>query len=212
MGWTCVILTCVASLCTLIGSYVQWVLHGVVGERLIGNIRTETFQKYLSMDMSFYDSPLHIPSILVSRLSIDARRIRDLIDRLATISENYILVAATLVMCFSPLGDWRLATIAVLLSPFCIFTMYMQNNFLFRITEQVDTELVKRSGDLTDYMLNIHTVHAYNLENTLDERLENHLRTANKLTERRIWRAALGHGFSQFMPCIYQVVVLFHFV
>ena len=208
MGWTCVILTGVAALCTLIGSYVQWVLHGVVGERLIGNIRTETFQKYLSMDMGFFDSPLHIPSILVSRLSIDARRIRDLVDRLATISENYILVAATLVLCFSPLGDWRLAAIAVLLSPFCIFTMYMQNNFLFRITEQVDTELVKRSGDLTDYMLNIHTVHAYNLEDTLDERLENHLRTANKLTERRIWRAALGHGFSQFMPCVYQVVVL----
>ena len=197
-----------AALCTLVGSFIQWDLHGLLGERLIGNIRTETFGKLMNMDAGFYDSPLHIPSILVSRLSIDGRRIRDLIDRLGTISENYILVAATLVLCFSPLGDWRLATIAVLLSPFCIFTVYMQNNFLFRITEQVDSELVKRSGDLTDYMLNIHTVHAYNLENVLDERLESHLRTANKLTERRIWRAALGHGFSQFMPCIYQVVVL----
>ena len=190
MGWTCVILTGLAALCTLIGSYVQWVLHGVVGERLIGNIRTETFQKYLSMDVGFFDSPLHIPSILVSRLSIDARRIRDLVDRLATISENYILVAATLGLCFSPLGHWRLAAIAVLLSPFCIFTMYMQNNFLFRITEQVDSELVKHSGDLTDYMLNIHTVHAYNLENVLDERLNRVLHTANHLTEKRIWRAA----------------------
>ena len=144
----------------------------------------------------------------MSRLSIDARRIRDLVDRLDFISENYFLVTATLAMCFSPLGDWRLSALAVLLSPFCIVTVYMQNDFLVRITEQVDSELVKRSGDLTDYMLNIHTVHAYNLENVLDDKLNRRLHTANKLTERRIWRAALGHGFSQFMPCVYNVVVL----
>ena len=150
-----------AGVFTLVGSYVQWDAYGIVGERLIANIRTETFQKYLSMDVGFFDSPLHISSILVSRLSIDARRVFDMIDRLGNIVENYVLIAATLALCFSPLGDWRLSTLAVLLSPFCIFTVYMQNNFLFRITEQVDSELVKRSGDLTDYMLNIHTVHAY---------------------------------------------------
>ena len=144
----------------------------------------------------------------MSRLSIDGRRIRDLIDRLGTISENYILVAASLALCFSPLGDWRLSVVSILLSPFCVITIYLQNNYLFRITELVDTELVKRSGDLTDYMLNIHTVHAYNLESVLDERLNHLLRTANGLTEKRVWRSAVGYGVSQFMPCIYQVVVL----
>ena len=207
-GWFSVYLIIFAALCTLVGSFIQWDLHGLLGERLIGNIRTETFGKLMNMDAGFYDSPLHIPSILVSRLSIDGRRIRDLIDRLGTISENYILVAASLALCFSPLGDWRLSVISILLSPFCVITIYLQNNFLFQITEQVDTELVKRSGDLTDYMLNIHIVHAYNLENVLDERLNHLLRTANGLTRRRVWRSAVGYGVSQFMPCIYQVVVL----
>ena len=61
-----------------------------------------------------------------------------------------------------PRGRLRLTLIALAVSPFCFGAVYMQFNFLTRITEQVDAELVKRSGDLTDYVLNIHTIHAYN--------------------------------------------------
>ena len=197
----------IAAGCTLVGTLLQLDLHGIQGERLIANVRRETFAKYLSMHVGFFDSPLHIPAVIVSRLSIDARRVRDLMDRVATISENYILVVATLVLCLSPVGDWRLTLIALVVSPFCFGAVYMQFNFLTRITEQVDAELVKRSGDLTDYVLNIHTIHAYNLEPVLEDRLQKHLKAANALVDRRTWRASLGQGFSQFLPCVFHVTI-----
>ena len=197
----------IAAGCTLVGTLLQLDLHGIQGERLIANVRRETFAKYLSMHVGFFDSPLHIPAVIVSRLSIDARRVRDLMDRVATISENYILVVATLVLCLSPVGDWRLTLIALAVSPFCFGAVYMQFNFLTRITEQVDAELVKRSGDLTDYVLNIHTIHAYNLEPVLEDRLQKHLKAANALVDRRTWRASLGQGFSLFLPCVFHVTI-----
>ena len=192
----------------MVGSYSQWTLHGVEGERLITNIRRETFEKFMGMHAGFFDNPLHIPAILVSRLSIDARRIRDLVDRLGPIAENYFLVAATPLLCYSPAGDWRLSTLALVMSPFCLVPVYLQYIFVFSITEEIDAELVKRSGDLTDYVLNVHTIHAYNLEPVLDSQLQKHLKHVNQLTENRVWRAATSGGLSLFMPCVYQVVVL----
>ena len=113
-----------------------------MGERLITNVRRATFEKFMDMHVGFFDSPLHIPSILVSRLSIDARRIRDLLDRLEPIAENYFLVAAALLVCYSPAGDWRLSTLALVMSPFCLVSVYLQNVYVFSLSEAIDAELL----------------------------------------------------------------------
>ena len=78
-SWFCIWLIIIASVLTYIGSVLQWNLSAIVGERLIKQLRLDTFSKYLSMQISFFDEPNHLPSILTSRLSIDGRRLRDLV-------------------------------------------------------------------------------------------------------------------------------------
>ena len=89
-------------------------------------------------------------------MSIDGRRIRDVIDRVSAEMENYLLVIKFLFLCFEPAGNWKLGIL--------ISLEYLTNRIVFRVTEMIDNDLTLRLGELTDYLRNIHTIHSYNLE------------------------------------------------
>ena len=89
-------------------------------------------------------------------MSIDGRRIRDVIDRVSAEMENYLLVIKFLFLCFEPAGNWKLGIL--------ISLEYLPNRIVFRVTEMIDNDLTLRLGELTDYLRNIHIIHSYNLE------------------------------------------------
>ena len=89
-------------------------------------------------------------------MSIDGRRIRDVIDRVSAEMENYLLVIKFLFLCFGSAGNWKLGIL--------IRLEYLPNRIVFRVTEMIDNDLTLRLGELTDYLRNIHTIHSYNLE------------------------------------------------
>ena len=89
-------------------------------------------------------------------MSIDGRRIRDVIDRVFSLLHNYLLVIKFLFLCFEPAAYWKLGIL--------ISLEYLQNRIVFRVTEMIDNDLTLRLGELTDYLRNIHTIHSYNLE------------------------------------------------
>jgi len=89
-------------------------------------------------------------------LSIDGRRIRDVIGRVSSLLHNYLLVIKFLFLCFEPAGYWKLGIL--------ISLEYLPNRIVFRVTEMIDNDLILRLGELTDYLRNIHTIHSYNLE------------------------------------------------
>ena len=61
---------------------------------------------------------------------------------------------------------------------------------------------------ITDYLLNIHTVHAYGLEDTLVDQVDKDMAEADRLTNRRVWRGSTGQGIMQFTPSLFTVVVI----
>ena len=89
-------------------------------------------------------------------MSIDGRRIRDVIGRVSAEMENYLLVIKFLFLCFEPAANWKLGIL--------ISLEYLPNRIVFRVTEMIDNDLTLRLGELTDYLRNIHTIHSYNLE------------------------------------------------
>ena len=160
------------------------------------------------MQISFFDEPNHLPSILTSRLSIDGRRLRDLVDQSGTIVENTLIVIVCIVMCFSPLGEWRLSLLAFIISPLVLSAEYLQYMVVSNMTERIDNTLTKESGTITDYLLNIHTVHAYGLEETLLTSIDKDMADADKLTKTRTLRGAVGQCLSQFVPMIFVIVIM----
>ena len=198
----------VTAVLSLVGTALNWECHSIVGEDLIANLRTRCFRKLVYSPIAFFDDPDHLSSTLSSRLSIDCRRIRDLIDRVYPMIENVFFAIAGLVLCFSPTGNWRLSVIAIALSPFLVAVEYLQWRIISRITERVDKLLAQRSGELTDYLLNIHTIHAYNLQSTLFAELRTRIADADRLTDKRTLRSAIGQGLSLFFPSVYLIVLL----
>ena len=94
------------------------------------------------------------------------------------------------------------------MSPFLLTVEYLQWMVIAKVTDKIDQDLTHCSGDLTDYILNIHTVHAYNLQDTLYNQIMERTEPTNRRTVTRYWRGAIGQGLSAFMPCVYDVVVL----
>ena len=89
-------------------------------------------------------------------MSIDGRRIRDVIGRVSAEMENYLLVIKFLFLCFGSAGNWKLGIL--------IRLEYLPNRIVFRVTEMIDNHITLQLGELTDYLRNIHTIHSYNLE------------------------------------------------
>ena len=206
-GWICVWILIGASALTYVGSIIQRNLTTIVSERLIKQLRMEVFSRYLSMPMSFFDDPKHLPTILTSRLSVDGRHLRDLIDRSGFIVENFMIVIICLALCIV-MGDWRLTLIAIIASPLALCSDYFQFHTVSKTTAKIDNDLTRESGVITDYLLNIHTVHAYGLENTLVNQVDKDMVEADRLTNRRVWRGSTGQGIMQFTPSLFTVVVI----
>ena len=59
-----------------------------------------------------------------TRLSIDGRRIRDVIDRVSSLLHNYLLVIKFLFLCFGSAGNWKLGIL--------ISLEYLTNSIVFR--------------------------------------------------------------------------------
>ena len=207
-GWMLNIPVLITGILTIAGTYEIVVLHATVGEDIIINIRSQCFQKLIQSPAAFFDDPRHLPAVLTSRLSIDGRRIRDIIDRLSPLIENFFLAVLCLILCFGPTGNWKLAILAIILSPLLVVVEYLQNMIVFHVTETIDNDLIKRSGEITDYLLNIHTIHAYNLERTLLNRIQTSLISTDKLTNKRSTHSALGQGLATFLPSSFMLITL----
>ncbi|KNB41278.1 ABC transporter, partial [Blastocystis sp. subtype 4] len=77
-----------------------------------------------------------------------------------------------------------------------------------RTTELIDADLTKESGVITDYLLNIHTVRAYGLEDTLLNSIDKDIKQADERTKTRMIRQSVGQFFTQLIPCVYVIVML----
>ena len=206
--WVSIWIIASGTVLTFIGSVLQWNFAAIVGERLIRQLRSEAFVKYLHMPIAFFDDPKHLPSTLTSRLSIDGRRVRDLIDRCGMLFENTLIVVICLIMCYSPLGEWRLSTLAILVSPLVLYAGYIHLLVVSNMTERIDNTLAKESGVITDCLLNIHTIHAYGLEDAMLASIAKDMAEADQLTKSRAWRGAVGQGVIQFIPTVFVLIVM----
>ena len=207
-GWMCVWLIVLACVSDVFGTMLHWIMTSILGENLIAELRVRLLRKYLSMQMAFFDEPKHFPAVLTSRVGIECRRIRDIQDQSGMIVENYMIAIVNLIMCFSPLGSWRLALVALVMTPFLLSVGYLQYMVVGRTTELIDSDLTKESGVITDYLLNIHTVRAYGLEDTLLKSIDKDMKPADEKTKTRMIRQSIGQFFTQLIPCVYVIVML----
>ncbi len=94
---------------------------GVVGEKLVYNIRKKLFSKLLLLPISYYDKPENTPGGISAKLSQDSYQINNMITGvLGVVCLNIATVVTSLIFAFY--YSWKLTLIVLGLSPLLIVT------------------------------------------------------------------------------------------
>ena len=128
-------------------------------------------------------------------------------DEVGSIMESVIVCLLCVVFAFSSLGSWKLALISIVVCPVLFSAEYCQNKLVANVTEKIDTNLTEKSGEITDSLLNIHTIHSYNLQDRVYESMIHDLERTNRLCKSRSLRSAIADAILLIFSMIFMAVV-----
>ena len=91
-------------------------------------------------------------------------------------------------------------------TPLLFIAEYLNNKLMIGIVEQIDKNLASVSSSLTDCIMNIHTIHAYNLESTIEDQLNKDLDIVNRLGSSRTTRSGISNILSILCPTTFMIL------
>ena len=138
---------------------------------------------------------------------MDVRKLRDFMDEVGAFFECFFILLVGLVISLFPhVGSWQLTLVCLLGAPLLFIAEYLNNKLIAGVIEKIDKNLSSTSSDLTDCILNIHTIHAYNLETVMEEKLNKELEIANRLGSSRTTRSAISNVLSILCPTCFMIL------
>ena len=130
-------------------------------------------------------------------------------DEVGTIVESVIVCLLCVVFAFSSLGSWELALISIVVCPFLFTAEYCQNKLVANVISKIDSNLTEKSSETTDALLNIHTIHAYNLQDRIYESMIHDLERTNRLCKSRSRRSAIANSIAILFPMIFMLIIYY---
>jgi len=172
------------------GSFVQDYLLGVVGERVVAQIRGELFGRLITLSLDFHAG--RRVGELVSRLSSDVTLVRTMLTQTVTsLLSSVIGLVGSVVILFtlSP----TLLLVILLLAPALIAVAIVFGRPLQRVSTQVQDTIAGSTTTAEEALSGIRVVKSYVREEWELERYDRDLRTVVATGSRlALWRAAFG--------------------
>ena len=172
------------------GSFVQTYLLGVVGERVVAQLRGELFGRLISLSLDFHSA--HRVGELVSRLSSDVTLVRTMLTQTVTslLSSSIGLIGSVIILfTLSP----TLLFVVLLLAPALIVVAIVFGRPLQRISTQVQDTIARSTTTAEEALSGIRVVKSYVREAWELERYDTDLRTVVATGSRlALWRAGFG--------------------
>jgi subfamily B ATP-binding cassette protein MsbA len=172
------------------GGFVQTWLLGVVGERVVAQLRGELYGRLITLSLDFHAS--RRVGELVSRLSSDVTLIRTMLTQTVTslLSSTIGLIGAIVILfTLSP----TLLFVVLLLAPALIAVAIAFGRPLQRVSTQVQDAIARSTTTAEEALSGIRVVKSYVREAFELERYDEDLRgvvaTGSRLA---LWRAAFG--------------------
>ena len=173
-----------------IGGFLQTYLLGVVGERVVAQIRGELFGRLITLSLDFHAS--HRVGELISRLSNDVTLVRTMLTQTVTslLSSLIGLVGSVIILfTLSP----TLLLVILLLAPALIVVAVVFGRPLQRVSTQVQDTIAGSTTTAEEALSGIRVVKSYVREEWELERYDRDLRTVVATGSRlALWRAAFG--------------------
>ena len=173
-----------------IGSFLQTYLLGVVGERVVAQLRGDLFGRLVTLSLDFHAS--RRVGELVSRLSSDVTLVRTMLTQTVTslLSSVIGLVGSVIILfLLSP----TLLLIVLLLAPALIAVAILFGRPLQRVSTQVQDTIARSTTTAEEALSGIRVVKSYVREEWELERYDADLRTVVATGSRlALWRALFG--------------------
>lgn len=181
-----VVLFCVQA----VGSFLQTYLLGVVGERVVAQLRGELFGRLVTLSLDFHAS--RRVGELVSRLSSDVTIVRAMLTQTVTslLSSTIGLVGSIIILfTLSP----SLLFVVLLLAPALIVVAIVFGRPLQRVSTQVQDTIARSTTTAEEALSGIRVVKSYVREEWELERYDADLRATVATGSRlALWRAMFG--------------------
>ena len=173
-----------------VGSFLQTYLLGVVGERVVAQLRGDLFGRLVTLSLDFHAS--RRVGELVSRLSSDVTLVRTMLTQTVTslLSSVIGLVGSVIILfTLSP----TLLLIVLLLAPALIAVAIVFGRPLQRVSTQVQDTIARSTTTAEEALSGIRVVKSYVREDWELERYDADLRTVVATGSRlALWRAMFG--------------------
>ena len=172
------------------GGFLQTYLLGVVGERVVAQIRGQLFGRLITLSLDFHSS--HRVGELISRLSNDVTLVRTMLTQTVTsLLSSVIGLVGSVVILFtlSP----TLLFVILLLAPALIVVAVVFGRPLQRVSTQVQDTIAGSTTTAEEALSGIRVVKSYVREDWELGRYDRDLRTVVATGSRlALWRAAFG--------------------
>jgi subfamily B ATP-binding cassette protein MsbA len=173
-----------------LGGFVQSYLLGVVGERVVAQLRGELFNRLVTLSLDFHGR--NRVGELVSRLSSDVTLIRTMLTQTTTsFLSSFIGLVGSVVILFtlSP----TLLLVALLLAPALIAVAIVFGRPLQRVSTQVQDAIAHSTGTAEEALGGIRVVKSYVREEYEEDRYGRDLASVVAQGSRlALWRAGFG--------------------
>ncbi len=180
-----VVLFCVQA----VGGFVQTWLLGVVGERVVAQLRGELYGRLVTLSLDFHGQ--HRVGELVSRLSSDVTLVRTMLTQTVTslLSSLIGLIGSVIILfTLSP----TLLLVVLLLAPALIVVAIVFGRPLQRVSTQVQDTIARSTTTAEEVISGIRVVKSYVREDWELQRYDADLRSVVTAGSRlALWRAGL---------------------
>jgi subfamily B ATP-binding cassette protein MsbA len=173
-----------------VGSFVQTYVMGVVGERVVAQLRGQLYGRLITLSLDFHSA--HRVGELVSRLSSDVTLVRTMLTQTITslLSSTIGLVGSVIILfTLSP----TLLFVVLLLAPALIVVAVVFGRPLQRVSTEVQDTIAGSTTTAEEALSGIRVVKSYVREEWELERYDKDLRTVVATGSRlALWRASFG--------------------
>lgn len=167
---------------------------GWAGTKLTKRVREKLFRAILKQEPGWFDSDDHSTGILVSRLSIDCISFRSVLgDRFSVLVMGLSSAAVGLGISF--ILQWRLALVAMAVTPFTLGASYF--NLIVSIAQLDNSYYAKASTIAAGAVSNIRTVTTFSTQEQIVQSFDQALAEPKQTSIRRSQILGLALGFSQ---------------
>jgi ATP-binding cassette subfamily B (MDR/TAP) protein 1 len=144
--------------------FCQNYLFSLQGDYITKRYRSLIYEKYLRMDISFYDNPNHSPGTLLSKLSQDSTYLNGVALGMFGVTIQ-IIVSSIIGISVSIYYSWKIGLVNLAFFPILLYLSGLQWKMRNGLITTTDQELENKAANiLSEAICNSKTIFSYNMQ------------------------------------------------